>query len=196
MLDVMTLGDDAGGRESSGNSSSDWSWIASALDVQGSDHERPDHEPGEVRYAFRIGTWWFLVPLDLQAELAPRRTCSRLPFTRAWCLGLSNYHGDLVAVYDLGALIEEARGPGTGGYFLMLGRRDARAGLCIDEIRPLRVPADTGYVPLYPMRNFPDDFECRGIRIEGTLFAEVDLAAVLVMLAERATLFGTSVFLP
>ncbi|EXJ14743.1 chemotaxis protein CheW [Imhoffiella purpurea] len=183
----MTSGEDAGDREPGGDGRESWAWILTALDA-----EELDQQPGEVRYAFRIGSWWFLVPLDLQAEVAPRQTCSRLPFTPTWCLGLSNYRGDLVPVYELGELIEERRGPGTGSYFLMLGRRDRRAGLCIDEIRSLRIPPDTGSVPLYPMRNFPDDLECRGIRIEGTLFAEVDLAEILGMLTERASLLGTS----
>ena len=181
---MSTLGRDPL-QEPSDTGESDWSWLAGVLDV-----EDANQEPGESRYAFRIGTWWFLVPLDRQAEVTPRQTCSRLPFTRTWCLGLTNHRGDLVPVYDLGAMIEEERGRGDGRYFLMLGRREARAGLCIDEIRSLRIPEEAHFVPLYPMRHFPDDFDCRGIRLEGTFFAEVDFTELLGILTERALLFG------
>lgn len=173
----------AGGAHADGADA--WGWVAGALAI-----EDPDQACDETRYAFRIGTWWFLVPTGWQTEISPRLPCSRLPFTQVWCLGLTNFRGDLVPVYDLGTLIEEERGPGSGGYFLMLGRRNARAGLCFDEIKAIRIPASAGFVPLYPMRHFPDDFECRGVQVEGTFFAEIDYSALSRILAERASLFG------
>ncbi len=158
-------------------------WLAPDLDL-----EDPGQDETDVRYALRIGDWWFLVPTDLHTEVSPVLPCTRLPFTQDWCLGLANYRGDLVPVYDLGALMEEERGRGTGIYFLMLGPRDSRAGLRIDEMKTLRVPTSTDPIPLFPMRNFPPDFDCRGFRVEGTIFAEVDFVAVLEILAERASL--------
>jgi hypothetical protein len=89
-------------------------------------------------------------------------------------------------------MIEEERGQGDGRYFLILGQREARTGLCIDEIRSIRIPKEAHFVPLYPMRHFPEDFDCRGIRFEGTFFVEVDFTELLEILAKQALLFGAN----
>lgn len=138
-------------------------------------------------YSCRIGDWWFLVPLDLRAEVSPVLHCARLPFTRAWCLGLANDRGELVPVYDLGALIETNARRGTSGYFLMLGQREARAGLWIDEIKTIRLPPESGFSPLFSMPNLPE-IDLNGINLDGTLHAKVDFIALLGLLAQRASL--------
>lgn len=143
---------------------------------------------GAVAHAFRIGERWFLVPMDLPAEACPAMFCARLPFTRPWCLGLANFRGELVPVYDLGGLIDNAAGR-RSRYFLVLGRRDARACLCIDEITTVRIPVDASPQNLPPLPNLPEGLPCQGLRVDGETYAEVDLGGLLTILAGRAGLF-------
>ncbi|MBK1723891.1 chemotaxis protein CheW [Thiocystis violacea] len=146
----------------------------------------PEQEDGDFAHAFRIGDWWFLTPTDLPTEVSPPLHCARLPFTATWCLGLANHRGELIPIYDIRALMAEPTRQ-LGGYFLMVGRRDARAGLRIDEIRSCRIPADATFQPLFPIPNLPE-LEVTGISLDGTVFARIDLDALFATLAQRASM--------
>ncbi len=150
--------------------------------------EEPDRETGgALANAIRIRERWFLIPADLPAEVSPKRFCARLPFCKPWCLGLTNFRGELVPVYDLGGLIDGG-GAATGGYFLVLGHGNARACLCIDEITVVTIPPDTRVESQSTLPNLPDALVCAGIEVEGTLYAEVDLGGLAGILAEQASM--------
>ncbi len=159
-----------------------WPWLSAA--AQASDAAETI---GEFRHAFRIGPRWLLIPAGLPAEVYPPLPCARLPFTHGWCLGLASFRGDLAPVYDLDALMSE-RGAEIGRYFLLLGRRDACAALCIEEITGITVAPDTHSDPLASLPRLPADLACRGLVVDGTNFIEVDLGVLLGILAERASL--------
>ncbi|NEX19298.1 chemotaxis protein CheW [Thiorhodococcus mannitoliphagus] len=138
-----------------------------------------------IAHAFRIGERWFLIPMDLPAEVSPAIMSARLPFTQPWCLGLVNFRGELVPVYDLGLLLKEGAG---GGLFLILGQRDARACLPIDEITVVTVPADLTPGSLDGLPNLPDELVCLGLTLEGRTYIELDLGGLLGLLAQGASL--------
>ena len=145
----------------------------------------PSSEAGALGHAFRIRERWFLIPADLPAEVSPRLFCARLPFTQPWCLGLANFRGELVPVYDLGALLADS-GPQSGRYLLILGRRDARAALSIDEITVVTVPAEAETEVTSPLPNLPGELICRGLSVEGRTYAELDLGGLMSLLARLA----------
>lgn len=147
-------------------------------------------EAGDYRHAVRIGSRWLLLPADRPAEVRTALRCTRLPFTRAWCLGLASFQGDPVPVYDPAALLGE-HPAGNGGCFLVLGRREARAALRIDEIAGLRVPPDAHPRPLPPWPGLPAEMACSAVTVGDTTYLELDLDALLAALAERASLIGT-----
>lgn len=159
----------------------DLRWLSQAL--EGEDGE--EASAAAIAHAFRIGERWLLIPMDLPAEVAPAMVSAKLPFTKPWCLGLTNFRGELVPVYDLGLLFEEA---GASALFLILGQRDARACLRIDEITVVTVPADLEPRPISGLPNIPDDLVCLGLTVEGRTYIELDLGGLLGLLARRASL--------
>ncbi|WP_295388083.1 chemotaxis protein CheW [uncultured Thiodictyon sp.] len=163
-----------------------WPWLPAILDAP--DSTQPI---GDFRHAFRIGQRWLLVPAAMPAEVYPPLPCAGLPFTHPWCLGLASFRGDLAAVYDLGALVDE-RTPDVGRYFLLLGRRDSCAALCIDEINGITVPPDTLTAPPPPLPGLPSELARGVLVVDRTSYVEVDLVGLLGLLAERASLLAAS----
>ncbi|MBK1716423.1 chemotaxis protein CheW [Thiocystis violacea] len=155
-------------------------WFAPAVAT-----EDPGLDAGRIAHAFRIGEYWFLIPMDLPAEVSPPLFLARLPFTKPWCLGLANFRGELVPVYDLGALLAGG-GVSARGYFLVLGERDARAALRIDEITVIRLAAEASAQLQPPWPGLPEDLILRGLDVEGIRYAELDLGGLLSRLARHA----------
>ena len=162
-----------------------WAWIDPGA---GPADQCPD--VGDYRHAVRIGSRWLLLPADRPAEVRAALQCTRLPFTRAWCLGLASFQGDPVPVYDPAALLAE-QAPGGGGQFLVVGRRESRAALRIDEIAGLHVPPDAGTEPSSSWPGLPAELACNAVTVGETTYLELDLDALLGALAERASLVGT-----
>ena len=106
-----------------------------------------ESEVGEIGHAFRLGRHWFLLPPALPAELIPALPTARLPFTRPGFLGLANHRGDLIPIYDLAVWLDGEAATGSG-YFLILGQREARAGLRIDRIESRVLPPSLERKPL------------------------------------------------
>ncbi|NEV64189.1 chemotaxis protein CheW [Thiorhodococcus minor] len=154
-------------------------WLSQPL--EGEDGE----QAAAIAHAFRIGERWLLIPMDLPAEVSPVMASAKLPFTKPWCPGLANFRGELVPVYDLSMLFE---GVAAGGLFLILGPRDARACLRIDEITVITVPADLAPEPLVALPNLPDELVCLGLSLEGRTYIQLDLGGLLGLLAQRASL--------
>jgi hypothetical protein len=146
-------------------------------------------EPGEFRHAFRIGARWILIPAGAPAEVSPTLACTRLPFTAPWCLGLASFRGDLVPIYDLGALLGETA-PGAGSSLLILGQRESRAGLRIDEIAGFEVPQQAPRTLPSRWPGLPDGLDRGGLLVAATVYAEIDLSALLAVLAGRASLLA------
>lgn len=161
-------------------------WLSALLDA-------PDQAPpvGEFRHALRIGQRWLLVPPVMAAEVYPPLHCAHLPFSHPWCLGLASFRGDLAPVYDLGAILD-ARTPDVGHYFLLLGRRDTCAALCIDEINGITVPPDTPTGPPPTLPGLPSELAHGALAVDGISYVEVDLAGLLGLLAGRASLLQPS----
>lgn len=142
-------------------------------------------EPENDGHAFRIGERWFLIPMHLPAEIVHTLKCAPLPFTARWCLGLANFRGELVPVYDLAARLEDGARC-AGPYDLILGGRDQRAGLRIDELRVIQIPNRDPDLPLAPLPGLPAALVCRGLAIADTIYTALDLIELLDLLAARA----------
>jgi chemotaxis signal transduction protein len=181
----MNAVDSSAGRETLANPQT-WPWLAAL-------HDGPDAIPsiGEFRHAFRVGRRWLLIPAAMPAEVYPPLPCAHLPFSQPWCLGLASFRGELAPVYDVGAIVDE-RAPDIGRYLLLLGRRDACAALCIDEITGMTVAPDTPTTSLPPLPGLPPDLTRGALAVDGTSYVEVDLVGLLGLLAERASLLAAS----
>ncbi len=160
-----------------------WTWSATEAADGGPD-------AGDYRHAVRIGARWLLLPADCPAEVRTTLQCTRLPFTRAFCLGLGSFRGDPVPVYDPNALLAPGTA-GSGGYFLVVGRRGAAAALRIDEIAGVLVPPGSHRESLVPWPDFPAELACSAVAVGSAIYLETDLDALLAALAERASLLGT-----
>ncbi|MBK5963793.1 hypothetical protein CCR95_06770 [Thiocystis minor] len=170
---------------------------ASPSDTHRAETRQQASEPdgGAVGHAFRVGARWFLLPVALPAEVTPALPCVRLPFTPPWFLGLANFRGEPVPVYDLGALLQAPGAtPDIGRYNLILGTRDRRGAFLIEEIRLLTLPTGTDFdlAPALPTISamIPDGLPCHGAVIEGTTYTRLDFSALLGILADRASLLG------
>jgi hypothetical protein len=150
-------------------------------------------DAGEIRHAFRIGQRWFLIPPELPAEACEPLACTRLPYTKAWCLGLANFRGDPVPIYDPQALWGDCD-TGAGGYFLIVGQRDARAGLRIDEITGISVPVPAHHAPLPPLPGLPPALAHHGLTVDAITYAEIDPGALLALLAAGASVLAADPF--
>lgn len=148
----------------------------------------PDPDAERIDHAFRIADRWWRIPPDLPAEVMPAAHCARLPFTRDWCLGLASFRGDLAPVYDLGAWLSTGATPTAGRYFLVLGRRPARAALRIDEIKGFAIPHDAPVAAAPPLPGLASAFAGSGPLLDGIVYADIDLIALLARLAVGASL--------
>ncbi len=146
-----------------------------------------DGEAGEFRHAFRIGARWFLIPTGMPAEIFPPLPITRLPFTHGWCLGMASFRGEPAPVYDLGARLDEHR-PGPGRYFLLLGPRDAGAALCIEEATGIRVPPEAATAPPPALPAPLADLARGSLALGAAHYNEIDLPALLGVLAAQAVL--------
>jgi chemotaxis signal transduction protein len=163
-----------------------WPWLAAL-----GDGPEPIQSIGDFRHAFRIGRRWLLVPAAMPAEVYPPLPCAHLPFSQPWCLGLASFRGELAPVYDVGAIVYE-RSPDLGRYFLLLGRRDACAALCIDGVTGMTVAPETPTAALPPLPGLPSNLTRGALVVEGASYVEVDLVGLLGLLAERASLLAAS----
>lgn len=155
-------------------------WLSPAIEAEDGE------EAGQgMAHAFRVGARWFLIPMDLPAEVAPVTSGAKLPFTAPWCLGLVNFRGALVAAYDLSRVFGEAP---SGRLFLVLGQRDARAALLIDEITVITLPLDARTAPSTPLPNLPGELPGQALELDGKVYIQLDLSGLLRLLAQRATL--------
>lgn len=156
------------------------SWISAGIE-----HEDRDEAAAGVAHAFRIGERWFLIPVGLVAEASPAVAVARLPFTAHWCLGLANIRGTLAPVYDLNRFL----GAETSARLLLIvGQRETRACLLIDEITVLSVPPETQPAPFPALPNCPETLSGSALELEGRAYIQLDIQGLLMMLAQRATL--------
>lgn len=154
-------------------------WFSQTLHGQ-----EADDETAAIGHAFRIGERWLLIPMGLPAEVTPMIGLAKLPFTKPWCRGLANFRGELVPVYDLSRFLAQQV---TGTLLLVLGDRDCRACVCIDEITVIRAVADAHSSPLNPFVELPEDLACLGLELEGQTYLQLDLGGLLKMLARWAS---------
>jgi len=142
----------------------------------------------ELRHAFRIGENWFLLPPGASipgrsAELIRELPRARLPFTKPCFLGLANHRGDLIPIYDVAPLVdEEARG--TGDFFLVLGRRDSRVGLRIDEIESLLLGRSPRRAPVERHKGRLADLGATNLTLGDRSYLELDYTELFAALVE------------
>jgi len=149
--------------------------------------DEPVAEAGTLRHAFRIGQRWLLIPEGIHAEMVGAMRCASLPFSADWCLGLANFRGEPVPIYDLAILFGDTAHKREGARFLVLGRPDARAGVRIDEIAAVSLHAHVEPSAMPALPGLPSDLDCTSVSVEGTTYIETDLIAWLGVLALRAS---------
>ncbi|KJV07247.1 chemotaxis protein CheW [Methylocucumis oryzae] len=60
----------------------------------------PDELSIELRHGIQIGDWRLLLPKDSPAELLAEPDITALAYQPDWCLGLCNWRGKVVPVFD------------------------------------------------------------------------------------------------
>jgi purine-binding chemotaxis protein CheW len=113
---------------------------------------RAEAGPAALRVlTFAVGADRYGLDFGDVAELLPFASCTPLPGAPPALLGVINVHGEIQSVVDLGRLMAI---PGyevaTGGYVLLVKKRDDRAALRVDrldkvqtlQVQELAVPDD------------------------------------------------------
>lgn len=111
------------------------------------DYERRLEEAGarlpaqeEVRdrwsgIGFRIGDQRFVASMDEVREVLDPPTCTRVPGTASWFLGVANVRGNLVPVMDLHGFMAGGRSPqGRHARVLMYNREGVAAAFRVDDV--------------------------------------------------------------
>jgi len=61
-------------------------------------------QSADLRHGIPIGTWRLLLPQDPPAELLMKPDITALAYQPDWCLGLCNWRGNVVPVFDWAVL--------------------------------------------------------------------------------------------
>jgi chemotaxis signal transduction protein len=88
----------------------------------------------EFLHRFDIGPLHGLLPRGIPAALAVAGNIRRLPFSPPWFEGLTNYHGEIIPVFDLAPFLESGNPAGRGRFLLVIGEKNGRAALRADQV--------------------------------------------------------------
>ncbi len=122
------------------------------FEVSAEDQGRNDAYAAPQRYGFHVGGIDLLIRPDTVAELVEQAEIFPIPNAPVWLRGLINLRGNLVAIYDLRALLEVADDDGGSAQrVLILDRGDNMVGLLVDglpeSIRGIGTPTNIPPLP-------------------------------------------------
>ncbi|MEO7404479.1 MAG: chemotaxis protein CheW [Burkholderiales bacterium] len=86
------------------------------------------------RQGYRVGALAFVTRFDQASALVDMLPVSRVPHAPQWLVGLVNWHGYPVPVFDLAPLAELPHESVARRMLLMFGEGDALAGLVINGV--------------------------------------------------------------
>ena len=86
------------------------------------------------RQGYRVGALAFVTRFYQASALVDMLPISRVPHAPQWLLGLVNWHGYPVPVFDLAPLAEIAHASAAAPMLLIFGEGDALAALVIDGV--------------------------------------------------------------
>ena len=86
------------------------------------------------RQGYRVGALAFVTRFDQASALVDMLPISRVPHAPQWLLGLVNWHGYPVPVFDLAPLAEIPHASTPAPMLLTFGEGDALAALVIDGV--------------------------------------------------------------
>jgi twitching motility protein PilI len=140
--------------------------------------DAPNLPTEPTRLAIRMGTFNYLVEMDLAAEIVSLPEIARVPWTRPWYRGLANVRGRLVGVVDLQHMMgREPLAAEQGQQLLVLGEPlGLAAGVLITRAFGIRNLKDLeeldaqGEAAGWERRRFRD--------LEGIALTELDLRAL------------------
>jgi len=64
-----------------------------------------DNQALDLRHGIQIGDWRLLLPAGQAAELVSQPDITPLAYLPVWCLGLINWHGNVLPVFDWASLL-------------------------------------------------------------------------------------------
>lgn len=135
-----------------------------------------------ARVGFRLGPWFLATPVESLLEVRHLAPMARVPAVEPWLLGVSNVHGHLVPVIDLGRyLLGRATGTTPACRLLVAARGAARCGLVVDEVYGLSGQAPAGAAREPPATPPARLAECLGERLDadGETWFTFDVQALL-----------------
>lgn len=89
--------------------------------------------------AFRVGDVTYLASMDEVVEILDPPSCTRVPGTQPWFLGIGNVRGNLLPVTDLHGFALGGRSSGRrSARVLTCGHGEAYAGMKVDDVLGLR----------------------------------------------------------
>lgn len=88
---------------------------------------------------FRVGDHRFLAPMDEVREILDPPTCTPVPGTVSWFLGIANVRGNLVPVFDLHGFLAGGRGARSRqARVLTYQQEGVHAALQVDDVMGMK----------------------------------------------------------
>lgn len=140
----------------------------------------------EAIFGIRTGSIGFLVPTTSYCEVLDKIQVNTLPNVHHWVSGILNLRGNLVPVFDLRVVLEEAVIDNKKRRLFAIDRGDKAVALWIDGL-----PEITDRAALQPLQKLPvlpellQHFVIGGYQLNGQVWLDVKLNALFKALGHH-----------
>ncbi len=135
------------------------------------------------RFLFRVGEYRFLTPAGLYAEMLEKPVIAPLPNSPSCLLGISNIRGNLVPIYQIHSLLQQAFF--TPARALLMGSMGDAAAIIIDQKPESLYASDLELLNDEPIPDFLDNIVHAGARYRQQPVFEIHHQTLFERLAQR-----------